>query len=434
MIFDLPPILGLIPLVVYIILAFNKKIHAFVNVVICVIIGGILTRADLLKLGSIMWNSLGSFLGLVGLIIMLGSGLGLMLKETGIAEFIVYTMMKKIGVNTMNRSILATMLTSMTMVFLLNTLTGGNAVIAPIIIPLVASVGMTSSTLAAVLQAAGVTGLFLSPFSPPMVVMMQITGLPYGQILLYASLPVCIPMWIITYINAKRIQKKTVGIDDYPQGTALEVKEYVATPETKLATLFFSLAIVASMAYGIINKVGVTHAVTVIAVSAVAAGIGARFSVQRIFDTIMKGCGQYVWLFFMFIMFDPFLSFIAKSGAFDAILELTRPLIDATGKFGVTFVSTIISIFSIQGAAVAQALMMDSIFRPVVDHIGLSMHTWALVILISSQMTSFAYPGLDIFAAMGIARTTNIKPMLMNGWSIIIAILVVLAGSIILVG
>jgi len=430
MIFDLPPILGLTPLLVYIILAFNKKIHAFVNVVICVIIGGLLTGANLLRFGQIMWDSLGSFLGLVGLIIMLGSGLGLILKETGIAEYIVYMMMKKIGVNTMNRSILATMLTSMTMVFLLNTLTGGNAVIAPIIIPLVASVGMTSSTLAAVLQAAGVTGLFISPFSPPMVVMMQITGLSYAEILIFASLPVCIPMWVITYINAQRIQKKTKGIDDYPPGTALEVIEYNPTPETKRAALFFAIAIVATMAYGIVMRVGVTHAITVITVSAIAAGIGAKFSVQQIFDAIMKGCGQYVWLFFMFIMFDPFLAFIAQSGAFEAVLDLSMPLIDATGKFGVTMITAVIGIFSVQGAAVAQALMVDSIFRGVVDHVGLSMQTWALVILITSQMTSFAYPGLDIFAAMGIARTTNIKPMLMNGWSIIIAVMIMLIISV----
>jgi len=130
MIFDLPPILGLTPLIVYIILAFNPKIHPFVNVMIGVIIGGILTKTNLLEFGKVVYTSLGSFLGLVGFIIMLGSGLGLILKETGVAENIVHIMMRKIGVNTMNKGILASMLTSLTMVFLLSTLTGGNAVIA----------------------------------------------------------------------------------------------------------------------------------------------------------------------------------------------------------------------------------------------------------------------------------------------------------------
>ena len=434
MIFDLPPILGLTPLVVYIILAFNKKIHAFVNVVICVIIGGILTGSDLTRFGAIMWDALGSFLGLVGLIIMLGAGLGLMLKETGIAEYIVHSMMRKIGVNTMNRAIIATMLASFTMVFLLNTLTGGNAVIAPIIIPLVASVGMTSSTLAIIIQAAGVTGLFLSPFSPPMVTMMQITGLSYGQVLLYASLPISLPMWFITYYNAKRVQAKTAGIDDYPDGTALEVKNYIPSPETKRATLYFGIAIIVSMAYGIIANVGVTHAITVISVSAVAAGVGAKLKVQQIFDNVMKGCGQYVWLFFLFLMFDPFLTFIADSGAFEAILELSMPLIATAGSFGIAIISAVVGIFGIQGAAVAQALMVDSVFRPMVDYVGMDMRAWVLVILIGSQMTSFAYPGLDIFAAMGIARTTNIKPMLRNGWMIILAALIALVVSVVIFG
>ena len=434
MIFNLPPILGLAPLVLYIILAFNKNIHAFVNVFVCTIFGAILTMTNPLQFGSIMWNSLGSFLGLVGLIIMLGSGLGLMLKETGIAEYIVHTLMKKIGINTMNRAILATMLSSFTMVFALNTLTGGNAVVAPILIPLVASVGMTSSTLAVIIQAAGVTGLFISPISPPMVTLMEITGLTYPALLLYVSLPVSIPMWVITFLYARRTQKKTLGIDDYPPGTALEVKEYVPTPQTKRATLWFAASMAFTIALGIIFTVGVTHAVGVITVAAIAAGAGAGFKVQKIFDLIMRGCGDYVWLFFMFIMFDPFLNFISQSGAFEEILRLGMPLVDAMGLFGVTLVVAIVGIFSVQGAAVAQAMMMDSIFRPVIDHIGLSMPIWGLVILIASQMTSFTKPGLDMFAAMGIARTSNIGPSLKNGWLIVGATTIVLAIMIVLFG
>ncbi|MCI8422150.1 MAG: hypothetical protein HFF50_01245 [Lawsonibacter sp.] len=92
MIFDLPPILGLAPLIIYIILAFRKEIHPLVNVIICLVIGVVLTRTNLLQFGSILTSSLGSFLGQVGFIIMIGSGLGLLLKESGVAENLVYLM------------------------------------------------------------------------------------------------------------------------------------------------------------------------------------------------------------------------------------------------------------------------------------------------------------------------------------------------------
>ena len=112
MIFDLPPILGLTPLIVYIILAFRPEIHPLVNVVICLVIGAVLTETNLLEFGSILTDSLGSFLGQVGFIIMIGSGLGLILKESGVAENLVYLMVRKIGINSMNKAILASMLTS----------------------------------------------------------------------------------------------------------------------------------------------------------------------------------------------------------------------------------------------------------------------------------------------------------------------------------
>ena len=80
MIFDLPPILGLAPLVLYIILAFKENIHPIVNVGVCVLLGAILSGESIGNLGNVVYASMGSFLALVGFIIMLGSGLGLVLR------------------------------------------------------------------------------------------------------------------------------------------------------------------------------------------------------------------------------------------------------------------------------------------------------------------------------------------------------------------
>lgn len=425
MIFNLPPILGLLPLVVYIILAFRPKIHPLVNVIICLAIGAVLTKTNLLQFGTILKDSLGSFLGQVGFIIMIGSGLGLILKESGVVENLVHLMVRKIGINSINKAILISMLSSMFMVLVLSTLTGGNVVIAPILIPLVASVGMTPSTLAIIMQTAGVTGLFISPFSPPMVTIMELTGLTYPQVLLYASLPVCLPMWLITYFNAKRVQKATAGVLDYPEGTASSADEYEATPEAKRATLFFGITMVVVVAYGIMNNLGYTHAITVVTAAVIATGFGARFKVDKVIDLFMKGCAQYFWIFMLFILMDPFLNFISISGAFDALVEIGKPLVNGGGKVGLAMLAALIGTFGIQGAAVAQAVMLDTVFRPLVAATGLSMAVWAIVILIGSQMTSFAYPGLDMVAAIGTARSGDMKSQVQHGWIITAAILAV---------
>lgn len=153
MIFNLPPICGLFPLLLYIVLAFKKGMHPLVNVSICAVVGAIMVKQPLNGLGAVIYESMGSFLALVGFIIMLGSGLGMVLRKTGVAAAIVNVLMRKIGVRTQKRAMIATMVCSVVLVTLLGTLAGANAVIAPIVIPLVAAVGITPSALAVIFQA-----------------------------------------------------------------------------------------------------------------------------------------------------------------------------------------------------------------------------------------------------------------------------------------
>lgn len=249
MLFDLPPILGLAPLILYIILAFKKNMHPIVNVAVCVLFGAILTKQSLGSLGAVIYESMGSFLALVGFIIMLGSGLGMVLRKTGVAENIVQVLMQKIGVKTQKRAVLATMVCSVVLVTLLGTLAGANAIIAPIVIPLVAAVGLTPSTLAVIFQGAGQTGLFLSPFSPPMVTLMGITGLSYPRILLCAGLPIALIMWIGTYWIALRVQKQTQGKEDFgEEAVNADTVSFAPDAKTKRATASATIAFALVMA------------------------------------------------------------------------------------------------------------------------------------------------------------------------------------------
>ena len=79
---------------------------------VCVLFGAVLTQQPLGKLGGVIYSTMGSFLALVGLIIMLGSGLGVVLRKTGVADNIVNILMRKIGVTTQKRAIIATMVCS----------------------------------------------------------------------------------------------------------------------------------------------------------------------------------------------------------------------------------------------------------------------------------------------------------------------------------
>lgn len=420
LLFNLPPIVGLLPLLLYVFLSFKKNSNAVVNVGICVILGAILVKQPLLELGNVISEAMGSFLALVGLIIMLGSGLGSVLRTTGIAENIVHFLMDKIGINTERKAILATMLTSVILVTLLGTLAGANAVIAPIVISLVAAVGITPSTLAVIFQGAGQAGLFLSPFSPPMVTLKEITGLTYGQVLMYAGVPVALSMWIVTYFVAKHVQKSTKGISKFDLKEFKDNTEYKSTKQTNRATIVFLVSLFTLLVFGVVKGRGASYAIFIMITVAMLTGLSYGLKAKDVAEDFFEGMQKMVWMFCMFILFEPFLRFVEASGAFTALFELLEPLVISSGQVITSVVIALIGVFGINGAAVAQAVLMDNLFGEMIRGMGMHMGLWCLLILVGHQITSFAYPGVDMLGAMGLAQSKDIKSMLKLGYSIIL--------------
>ena len=163
MILGLPPILGFLPLVLYIILMMKGK-DMNLSVLICVILGAVMTGESVSGFGTVLQNSLSSFLSLIGFIIVLGSGLGEVLTRTKVAHNIVHLVIGKAKLKSKKQAIFIAMCTSTLLVSMLGTLSGSNAIIAPILIPIMASLGITPSTLGIILHGAGAAGLQIGPF------------------------------------------------------------------------------------------------------------------------------------------------------------------------------------------------------------------------------------------------------------------------------
>ncbi len=422
MLFGMSPLVALLPLILYIVLAF-KDINPILNVLVCVILTAILTNQPLLSMGSIIGESLGSFLGLVGFIIMLGSALGAVLRKTGVAENIVITVMKKIGINTETKAIIATMITSMILCALLGTLAGANAIIAPIVIPLVAAIGLTPSSLSAIFMGAGLTGLFIGPFSPQVVTIMELTKLSYSEYLLAAGIPVTLVCLVVTYFMTKRIQKNTKGVYSYDKVESVDINKK-PKKEVKRATVAFLVTILALVIYGIYIKSGAAYAVAVMFTGAIVTGVVAKLSLNDLFETLVEGASKMVWLFIMFVLFNPFITFIEQSGAFGALVDLLNPLLSSGNKVVFSLVSTLTGIFGIGGAAVAQSVVMDKMFSGFVTGLGVSSGLWAMILLIGSQITSFAYPEADMLGQMGLARSKDLKNMVKLGVVVVVANLI----------
>ncbi len=414
MIFGLPTILGFLPLALYIYLMLKGK-DMNLAVLVCVILGAVMTGETVVGFGNTLKGSLSSFLALIGFIIVLGAGLGAVLTHTKVAHNIVHFVIKRTKLKTKKQAILISMITCTALVSMLGTLAGSNAIIAPILIPIVAAIGLTPSTLGVIFHGAAATGLYIGPFVPPVATIMGLTGLTYVEYMTTAGIPLAIIVWGTTFFMACRTQKLTEGKVSYSQED-MAAEEFVPSKEINRATFVFVGVMAIMLVYGIIAKAGASYAIVVMLTASLATGFASGMSVTESIKTLVEGSSKMYWMFFMFILFDPFLNYVAKSGAFDAIAGYMQPLIDAGGEVAFLLIAAVIGVFGISGAGVAQAQITHELFLPLVAAMAIDMNIWALVVLVSCQITFFVTPTVDMVGSMGLARSKDIKAMLKNGW------------------
>ena len=416
MIFGLHPLFGFLPLLLYIILMLRGK-DMNVSVLLCVILGAILTGESITGFANTIYASLGSFCALIGFIIVLGAGLAEVLSRTNVARNLVYTVVNRFKLKSKKMAILISMITSTLLVSLLGTLAGSNAIIAPILIPIVASVGLTPSTLGVILHGAGATGLYVGPFVPPVVTITGLTGLSYADYLINAGIPLALIVWGSTFFMACRTQKKTEGLEAYSESDS-EATSFTPDAKCKNATWAFLGVMVVMLAYGLVVGAGASYAILVMMVASIVVGIVGGLSFKDSLGAMITGGSKMYWMFFMFILFEPFLNYVSASGAFNAVCSLMQPLIDVGGEVVFLMLSAAVGVFGISGTGVAQAQITHELFLPMVEALNVDMSIWGMVVLVACQVTFFVTPTVDMVGQMGLARSKNIKAMLANGWVI----------------
>lgn len=414
-------ILGLLPLLIYLVFCFTKY-GQIVAVSLGILAASIIGGHGIMDVASGIRDGLGSFLGYIGLIILLGAGLGEVLKRTEVVNDLVTMVTGKLNVNSQKRAFFIVMLCSVIIVSLLGTMAGGNAILAPVLIPIVASVRITPNTMGVLFHGAGATGLFLGPFTPPVVALMEFTGLSYPQYLLHAGVPISIIMWIVTFIWAGFVQKKTEGKKHYAEEevTAETGLDWKPTPSARRATITFIVVMSSLVGYGIAISGGSTFVLAVMLGTALLTGLAGGLNVTEIVDTISEGSKRLIWLFFFFVLLDPFVNFMTDAGTFEALAAMLKPYVEQGGAVAFLAFSTLVGVFGIPGAAVAQAEVINKMFLPLAQSLNIPMTVWVIVLLVGSQMTSFAIPEGDMQGQMGLAQSDDLKAMLCNGWLIVV--------------
>lgn len=410
---------GLLPLIVYLILIFMGR-KALTATLAGVVVGCILTAQSPGSISGLFASAMGSFLGIIGLIILLGSGLGEVMSKSGVSNTIVKWIIIKIGVNSEKKGILAVIISSTVICALLGTLAGGNAIIAPIIIPVVASVGLTPSTVGAIFQSAGETGLIWGPFTGPVVALLAVTGLTYGKMMIWAAIPFGIIWLVVIYFAALRIQKKTRDIESYDLEEG-DNGNFEITLEQKRTTISFTIAFILLVVYGIFTGQGTNYAIFVMLMLTIVIAIFSKIGIEDTLESLCKGMGKMAHMFLLFILLDVLLDLINIGGGFEALGEHLLVLVDKGGRFALMVVGSFVGGFGVDGAAVAQIQITHDLFAPAVEALNLPMEMWTIALIAASRITTSVYPTANMVGQMGLARSKNIKAMLYGGWAVSIS-------------
>ncbi|GLY85357.1 TRAP transporter large permease subunit [Actinoallomurus iriomotensis] len=410
---------GLIPIFLYAVLALFG-----VDVVLAtagaLIVAAVMTRTGPIPLGAQMATSLGSLVAVIGVIILLGSALGQVTQETGAAQALIKFVMGRIGLNTRTRVQIGVMVSSLIIVGALGTLAGGNAILAPIIIPIAARTGWRPPAVAAMLHAAGAAGLMTGPFTPPVVTIMAATKLSYGTYLLHAGLPVAAVTIVTGFFMARWIQRHTD--QEYTAADAADNTAETERPGARRAALVLALVLLALAIYGIAEKAAYSYALVVMIVTAVATGLAGGLAPKKILDAMYTGAARLIWLFLLFWMLDPMLTLIGKTGAFDAVFADLKPVLSHAGPWVFLMLVVFLGyLHAVPGAAVAQVVLVNKLFGPVGAALGVAPAVWAVALLGTSQVDQLGpLPGADMIGQMGLARSSSLRMMLFNGWAIIV--------------
>ena len=417
MIFNLPAILGLLPIVIYAIYGFKGK-HPLLATSVGVIVAAILAGKNPIEIGEAIYVGAGSFLGVIGLIVMFGSGLSEMLQDTGAAPYLVKKLMSKFSL-----TVSGVLLGSMFSIFLLTLATGSmisaTVMVATVAVTLAASYDVSPSALSIAFHCSGVAGLLLGPFTAPTMQLMNVGNITYADYALKVGLPFSIIIFLIGIFMSKWAQKKYGPEGEkvmYPPEESAKNQNDDERPNAKRAANAFVITILALIVFGVIKEGGMNYALFMLPVASIIVGFAAKYDANKIMEILIEGCSKMAWFYLMFVLFDPFISFITDTGAFYAVGELFKPLVEAGGTMALIMVGTLFGIFGISGAAVAQVDIMNGMFSEIAVSLGVPLPLFLTMLLIGSQITSFAYPGADMVTEMGLARSEHLKSLIINGW------------------
>ena len=418
-----PSLLGLIPLVVYIVLSFAIQDSIIIPISIATIVGFIMSGNGAVAFGTQFGATMGSTMGQVGFLVMLGAGLGGVMSEVGVTKTLCKWIVKGFHIKTKKIALIVLSLTEVILVLFIGSGVTATAIAAPFMIPIAALFGIHPVSMAVIMAIDGFVGMLLSPFASPNIMCMDITGLSFTSFELWAALPLLIVMFVASLVVIFYVEKKYTQNENSEKYELSEEEmnyDIEVSPVAKRATIAFLITFVLCVAYVIFFGGGMAFTFFyMFLLTLIVAGFG-KYNLKSAIDTFFKTAASQIQIFYVCVMSTIMIATVDALGGFDALGTLFAGLVN--GGSGVAFTgifATLVGLFGVSGIAATQQVVIDGLFGGIVQSVGMKMGMYALVLLEGSYLTVLLYPSMTHFSALGLFRSKEMGTLLKACWAII---------------
>ncbi|MBP1325215.1 Na+/H+ antiporter NhaC [Leucobacter exalbidus] len=411
---------GLMPIALYAVLAISGM-SILVSTLVALAAALLLNLPTLSQAGDMLVGSLTNQVTIIGFIIALGAGVGGVLRETGVAQVIVGGVLRLVGHRGPRTVALGIMLACLVLVASLGTLAGALAIAAPLLIPVAARLGYTRIATATLMFVGGCAGLALAPFAGSNVAIMQAANVGYGQYVLYGAGPLAALTLAVGLVWVPIVQKRSARAGNFYSAEEAADTSAPITSSSRRATVVFAGLLVVLVAVAIVTGVGLIFPLMALPLLAIATGIGAKLPLKRWFAAMGRGMWSMAGVFAMFWLLAVLFLIIDRLQPFDTVLTLLGPQLQSSSPFLFTLIVALIGWVGVPGATAAQVVLIDKVFGPLAGEMGVSAGSWVIVLLFASKADTYGpFPNPNMVSTMGLARSKNLRMMLLTGWMLLV--------------
>lgn len=415
---------GLLPIGLYAVLAISGM-GILASTLAALAAALVLSLPTFPEAGQIAVSSITNQVTIIGLIIALGAGVGAVLRESGVAQVIVASILRLVGRGGNRTVAVGIILACLVLVMSLGTLAGALAIAAPLLIPVAARLGYTRIATAVLMFVGGCAGLALAPFAGSNVAIMEAAGVGYGEYLLYGAGPLALLTLVIGMLWVPVVQRRGTAANDFYTATEAAEVQSTVTRRTRAATIAFVLVLVVLIIVAVVTAIGLIFPLIALPLLAITVGVVARMKPRTWLRAFWQGVWSMAGVFLLFWLLAILFLVIDRLQPFAAVLALLGPQLEVSSPFMFSLIVGLIGWVGVPGATAAQVVLIDKVFGPLAGQIGVGASSWVVVLLFASKADTYGpFPNPNMVSTMGLARSTNLRTMLLTGWVLLVPVAV----------